>query len=130
MQSLHKNQTWKLVDRPHNKKVIGCRWIFKKKPGIPRVEPPRYKARVVAKGFSHIEGVDYHEVFFPIVKHTSIILLLAIVAMLYLELERMDVKTAFLHGHLDEVIYMEHPPGFEQQGKENKVCHLLKSPMP
>ena len=127
MQSLHKNQTWKLVDWPSNKKVIGCRWIFKKKPGIPGVEPPRYKARVVAKGFSQIEGVDYHEVFSPVVKHTSIRLLLAIVAMFNLELEQMDVKTAFLHGSLDEVIYMEQPPGFEQQGNSNKVCHLLKS---
>ena len=113
MQSLHKNQTWKLVDRPSNKKVIGCRWIFKKKPGIPGVEPPRYKARVVAKRFSQIKGVDYHEVFSPVVKHTSIRLLLAIVAMFDLELEQMDVKTAFLHGSLDEEIYIEQALGFK-----------------
>ena len=72
IRSLRKNKTWQLVDKPQGKKIVGCKWIFKRKPGIPGVEPARYKARVVAKGFSQIEGVDYHEIFSLVVKHSSI----------------------------------------------------------
>ena len=107
--------------KPPGKKIVGCKWVFKRKPGIPGVEPARYKARVVAKGFSQIEGVDYHEIFSTVVKHSSIHLLLARTAMFDLELEQLDVKTAFLHGTLDEEIFMEHPPGFIKRGKETQV---------
>ena len=100
MDSLRKNKTWILVKRPVDKKVIGCRWIYKRKPGIPGVEAARFKARVVAKGYSQVEGIDYHEVFSPVVKHTSITLILAIVTLGDFELEQLDVKTAFLHGNL------------------------------
>ena len=127
MHSLMKNKTWKLVDRPLHKKVIGCRWIFKRKHGIPGVEPARFKARVVAKGFSQVEGIDYHEVFSPVVKHSSIRLILAMVAMNDLELEQLDVKTAFPHVNLDEEIFMEQPKGFIKKEAENKVCLLQKS---
>ena len=58
MDSLIKNNTWKLVPKPKNKKIIGCKWIFKRKPAVPGVEKERFKARLVAKGFSQIEGVD------------------------------------------------------------------------
>ena len=87
MSSLERNQTWKLVNRPPGQKVIGYKWVFKRKPGIPRVQLPRYKARVVAKGFSQVEGIDYHDIFSLVVKHSSIRLLLAYVAMFNLELE-------------------------------------------
>lgn len=66
------------------------------------MEEPRYKARVVVKGFSKIEGVDFHEVFSHVVKHRSVRSVLALVARENLELEQMDVKTAFLHSELDE----------------------------
>ena len=79
--------------------MIGCRWIYKKKPGIPSVEAARFKARVVAKGYSQVEGIDYHEVFSPVVKHTSIRLILAMVTLEDFELEQLDLKTAFLHGN-------------------------------
>ncbi|CAL1353780.1 unnamed protein product [Linum trigynum] len=87
----------------------------------------KFKARVVARGFSQREGVDYNEIFSPVVKHTSIRVLLAIVAHYDLELEQLDVKTAFLHGELEEKIYMTHPEGFEVPGKEDYVCKLKKS---
>ena len=79
MDPLRKNNIWILVKRLMDQKVIGCRWIYKRKPGIPGVEAARFKARVVAKGYSQVEGIDYHEVFSPVVKHTSIRLILAIV---------------------------------------------------
>ena len=72
MDSLIKNGTWVLVDKPKDRKIIGCRWLFKMKSGIPGVEPVRYMARLVAKGYTQREGVDYQEIFAPVAKHTSI----------------------------------------------------------
>ena len=88
IRSLMKNKTFQVINKPQGKKIVGCKWIFKRKSRIPIVEPARYKARVVAKGFSQIECIDhYHEIFSPVVKHSSIQLLLACVAMFDLELE-------------------------------------------
>ena len=127
IESLHKNQTWELVTLPKGQKVVGCKWVFKKKEGTPRIEAPRYKARLVAKGFTQREGIDFNEVFSPVVKHSSIRALLAMVALHDLELEQLDVKTAFLHGELEEQIYMSQPEGFVIPGMENHVCLLKKS---
>ena len=82
---------------------------------------------MVAKGFAQREGIDYNEVFSPIVKHSSIRTLLALVAQLNLELAQLDVKTAFLHGDLEEEIYMTQPEGYKVDGKEDWVCKLSKS---
>jgi transposase InsO family protein len=127
IESLHKNQTWALAPLPKGKKLVGCKWVFKKKEGNPGVEPPRFKARLVAKGFTQREGIDYNEVFSPVVKHSSIRALLALVTLLNYELEQLDVKTAFLHGELEEEIYMSQPEGFVVPGKEDQVCLLKKS---
>ena len=81
-------------------------WVYKRKEGILGTEEARYKARLVAKGYSQVPGVDFTDVFSPVVKHSSIRALLGIVAMEDLELERLDVKIAFLHGELKEDIYM------------------------
>ncbi|CAJ2651441.1 unnamed protein product [Trifolium pratense] len=125
MLSLEKNHTWELVLLPKNKRVVGSKWVFKKKDGIPGVEAPMYKARLVAKGFTQLEGIDYNEIFSPVVKHCSIRVLMAIVNQYDLELEQMDVKTAFLHGELEETIYMQQPEGFVEDN--SKVCLLKKS---
>ena len=127
MESLHKNQTWELVKLPRGRRVVGCKWVFKKKTGNPDDVGIRYKARLVAKGFSQKEGVDYNEIFSPVVRHTSIRLLLALVAHQDLELEQLDVKTTFLHGELEEDILMNQPEGFAIEGKEDYVCRLKKS---
>ena len=82
---------------------------------------------MVAKGYAQREGIDYNEVFSPIVKHSSIHILLALVAQYELDLGQLDVKTAFLHGDLDEEIYMSQPTGFMTAGKEDMVCKLKKS---
>ncbi|KAH9650169.1 hypothetical protein KPL70_026264 [Citrus sinensis] len=108
-------------------KTIGNKWVYTKKQGYLNQTTPRYKARLVAKGFAQNEGIDYNEVFSPVVKHTSIRILLALVAEYELELAQLDVKTAFLHGDLEEKIYMIQPCGFKAAGKENHVCRLIKS---
>lgn len=101
MISLKKNKTWVLVNRPKGQKAIGCRWLFKRKAGIARVEDPRYKGRLVAKGYSQKEGIDYQEIFAPVVKHVSIKYMLSAVTHFDMELQQMDVKTAFLHGNIE-----------------------------
>ncbi|RVW79759.1 Retrovirus-related Pol polyprotein from transposon TNT 1-94 [Vitis vinifera] len=127
MASLRKNQTWELVPLPEGVKPVDCKWLFKIKDGISKDEPPKYKSRLVAKGFSQKEGIDYNEVFSPIVKHKSIRVLLAMVSVFNLELDQLDVKTAFLHGNLEEEIYMKQPEGFVDSEKSNHVCFLKKS---
>src|SRR3954467_13594323 len=107
--------------------AVHCKWIFKRKEVLSHNEPSRFKARLVAKGFFQIPGVDYNDVFSPVVKHSYIRTFFGIVAMHNLELEKLDVKTSFLHGELDEVIYMEHPGGFIELGNEAFVCKLKKS---
>ena len=86
---------------PNGRNIVGCKCIFKLKYASLGVDAPRYKTRLVAKGFSQKEGINYHEVFSPVVKHTSIRTLLALVALFDLELEQMDVKITFLHGELE-----------------------------
>jgi len=125
--SLYNNHTWELVKPPKSQKVIGCKWVFKKKDGSPRVDANRYKACLVAKGFSQREGIDFNKVFSPVVKHSSIWVLLVIVALFDLELEQLDVKTTFLHGDLEEQIYMKQLEGFVVEGKEDHACLLKKS---
>ncbi|KAL1201123.1 Retrovirus-related Pol polyprotein from transposon TNT 1-94 [Cardamine amara subsp. amara] len=126
-ESLSKNQTWDLVSLPMGKKPIGCKWVFKKKYGVSDKEPLKFKARLVAKGYSQKEGVDYDEIFSPVVRHTSIRVVLGLVAFWDLHLEQMDVKTVFLHGNLEEEIYMKQPEGFVKPGEEKLVCKLKMS---
>lgn len=127
MNSLHLNKTWKLVERSAKQKIIDCKWIYKLKPGIKPTDKPKYKARLVAKGFKQEEGIDYTEIFSPVVRHTSIRILLSLVVQFDLELEQMDVTTTFLYGNLEDDLYMAQPPGFVEDGREDYVCHFKKS---
>jgi len=88
------------------KKLIQCKWLFKLKEGISPNDPIRHKARLVAKGFSQREDIDYTEIFSPVVKFKTIHMMLSVVIQFDLELEQLDVKIAFLHGDLEEKIYM------------------------
>ena len=126
MASMRSNQVWELVDLPKGRKAIGNKWVLKMKRKADGTID-KYKARLVAKGYTQQEGIDYEETFSPVVRFTSIRLILAIVASMDLELHQMDVKTTFLNGDLEEEIYMQQPVGFVNEGQENKVCRLLKS---
>ncbi|KAL5755348.1 hypothetical protein ACOSP7_023568 [Xanthoceras sorbifolium] len=125
MDSLMSNQTWELAELPPGKKALHNKWVFRIKEE--HNGNKRYKARMVVKGFQQKEGIDYNEIFSPVVKLTTIRLVLKIVAAENLHLEQLDVKTAFLHGDLEEEIYMRQPEGFKEAGKENLVCRLKKS---
>jgi reverse transcriptase-like protein len=126
MKSLMENHTYDVVELPKGKRALKNRWVYRLKHDEKSMVP-RYKARLVVKGFSQRKGVDFDEIFSPVVKMASIGVVLGLAASLDLEIEQMDVKTAFLHGDLDEEIYMEQPEGFKEQGKENFVCRLRKS---
>ena len=103
--SLMVNGTWKLEPKPKNQKLVEYKWLFKLKEGISISNSPRFKAKFVAKGYTQREGIDYNEIFSPVVKFKTIRLMLSLVAHFNLELEQLDMKTAFLHGDLDEQIY-------------------------
>ncbi len=123
--SLHANNTWLLEELPEGVKPIPVKWVFKvKHDGKGNIE--RYKARLVAKGFLQQEGVDFTEVFAPASKHVTFRALLAVVDVEDLELHHLDVKTAFLYGELEEEIYIEQPPGYED-GKRGVACKLIKA---
>ena len=81
----------------------------------------------MVKGLEQKEGIDFIEIFFSVMKMTSIRVVLAMAAWMDLEIEQLDVKTTFLHGELEEEIYMKQPEGFEVKGKEHMVCRLKKS---
>ena len=124
--SMDHNQVWDIVDLPSGKRPIGCKWIYKTKLN-PDGSIERYKSRLVAKGFTQREGIDYYETYAHVSSKDSLRIVMALVAHFDLELHQMDVKTAFLNGELNEEVYMQKPQGFEIKGKEHMVCKLKRS---
>ena len=126
MESMYSNSVWELADPPKDVRPIGCKGILKRKRGIDgKVET--FKARLMEKGYIQKEGVDYEENFSPVAMLKFIHILLSIVACLDYEIWKMDVKTAFLNGYLEERIYMMLPEGFVAKGQQQKSCKLLRS---
>ena len=126
MMSLKENDVWDLVKLPADKKVVGSKWVYKVKTGADG-SVQRYKARLVAQGFTQKYGTDFDETFCPVVRQESLRLLMALSVQHGLTLHQFDVTTAFLNGTLDEEVYMQQPQGFTCQGKEELVCKLKKS---
>ena len=125
MQSLHENYTYDLVELPKGRRALKNKWVYRLKTEENNSKP-RYKARLVVKRSSQRKGIDFEEIFSLVVKVSSIRVVLGLATSLDLEMEQLDVKTAFLHGDLEEELYMEQPEGFEVVGKENLVCRLKK----
>ena len=124
--ALKKNKTWHLVPTRQGKNLIDCKWVFRvkrKSDGI----VDRYKARLVAKGFKQRYGIDYEDTFSPVVKAVTIRLVLSIAVSRGWSLRQLDVQNAFLHGVLEEEVYMRQPPGFEDGLKPHHVCRLDKA---
>lgn len=122
--SLIQNETWELVSRPLNECVVTNRWVFKRKINTDgSIE--RFKARLVARGFTQEYGVNYYETFSPVVRFTSIRMMVAIAVNRKMKIKQFDVKTAFLYGELSENVFMKQPKGFEDG--TNRVCKLRKS---
>lgn len=122
--SLKQNKTWELVDPPKDRRILNGKWVFKLKRG-PHGEVARYKSRWVVRGFTQEQGIDYDETFASVVKPMSYKALFAIAAALDLEIEQIDVKTAFLYGYIDHEIYVEQPNHMDDG--TFRVCKLRKA---
>nr|GEV02659.1 hypothetical protein [Tanacetum cinerariifolium] len=123
MQSMIDNMVWVLVDLPLNCKIVGSKWIFKKRTDMDGFVHT-YKARLVSKGYTQLYGVDYEETFSPVADIRAIRILISITVFYNYEIWKMDVKTAFLNGYLDEDIYMVQPEGFVDPKHPRKGNHI------
>jgi hypothetical protein len=124
--ALIKNKSWHLVPPMKGKNVVGCKWVYK----IKRKQDgslDRYKARLVAKGFKQRYEIDYDDTFIPVVKITTIHIVLSIAVSRGWNLRQLDVQNAFLHGYLEEEVYMQQPPCYEDPARPNYVCKLDKA---
>lgn len=122
--SLEENNTWVLKDLPGDKRAIKCKWVFATKEDVDgRII--RYKARLVGKGFTQVEGIDYQETYSPVIRYNSIRMMMAIAAKMDLRIGQMDAITAFLNGELQEEIFMEQPEHFNDGS--GRYCKLVKS---
>lgn len=118
--------TWTLVDPPPGANVIGCQWIFK----IKRHSDgsiARYKARLVANGNQQHEGIDFQETFNPAVKQPTVRVVLSLAVTNAWPIKQLDVTNAFLHGVIDETVYMKQPLGYKNPTHPNFVCKLSKA---
>lgn len=127
-ESLLKNKTWTICDLPKGRSPVLCKWLFKRKmKSNETVDTCRYKARLGARGFSQISGLDFHETYAPVAKFQTLHTIFTLTAQQDLELHLMEVKTVFLLGHLEEEIFMSQLLGFVEKGQQSKVCKLVKS---
>jgi len=125
LNNFERNQVWSLVERPKNY-VTGTKWGFRNKQDEHGVVT-RNKARLVAQGFTQVEGLDFEETYAPVVRLEAIRMLLAFAAHHDFKLYQMDIKSAFLNGPIQELVYVEQPPGFEDPKFLNHVYKLQKA---
>jgi histone deacetylase 1/2 len=124
--ALMKNKTWRLVPIKRGSNIIDCKWVWKIKYKADR-SLDKYKGRLVAKGFKQWYGVDYEDTFSPVVKMATIRTILSIAVSRGWNLRQLDVENAFLHGVLNEEVYMRQPPGYEDKTRPHFVCKLDKA---
>jgi len=124
---LLKMETWNLVPAPpSNVIVLGNRWVLKTKYGVDG-KPLLKKARLVVQGFTQIPGIDFFEIYASVVRPSSFKALFTLAAQNDWLIHQMDVKTAFLNGKLEEILYMKQPQGFEDKDKPTWVCKLIRA---
>ncbi|WJX25548.1 hypothetical protein P8452_14576 [Trifolium repens] len=126
LNQFERNEVWDLVPRPEDVNVIGTKWVYKNK-SDENGTVTRNKARLVAQGYTQIEGLDFDETFAPVARLESIRLLLGVACILKFKLYQMDVKSAFLNGYLQEEVYVEQPKGFVDPEHPNYVYKLKKA---
>nr|AAU90288.2 Polyprotein, putative [Solanum demissum] len=124
--ALIQNGTWELVPLSPSQNIIGCKWVFKRKLKSDG-SLDRYKARLVAKGYHQRPGLDFADTFSPVVKPATIRLLLSLAVSHQWHVTQLDISNAFLHGKLDEIVYMSQPPGFVDPTRPDHVCLLKRS---
>ncbi|KAK1626062.1 hypothetical protein QYE76_000377 [Lolium multiflorum] len=126
--ALRLNNTWRLVELPRGHHIIGCKWVFKVKDKSDLFGTiDRQKAHLVAKGFTQRAGIDYTDTFSPVVKPMTVRLILSIAVSRGWALRQVDVQNAFLHGDIQEEVYMSQPPGYVDPDRPHHVCRLQKS---
>ena len=126
MQALHLNQTWTLVPPPIEHNIVGCKWLFCTKFCVDgSIE--RYKARLVAQGYNQVHGLDFSHTFSPVVKASTIHMILSLAVINNCPLHQLDVNNSFLHGTLSDTVYMQQPPGFVDPHHPSYVFHLHKA---
>eukprot|EP00253_Pinus_taeda_P036015 PITA_36015 len=125
LKQIEKNNTWELVPRPHDKNIIGTKWIFKNKLNK-NGEVIRNKARLICKGYAQQEFIDFEETFAPIARLEAIRMFLALSSFQKFKVYQMDVKSSFLNGDLEEEVYIEKPKGFILGNNAKLVCKLRK----
>jgi hypothetical protein len=124
--ALVKNGIWHLVPASQASNIIDYKWVYKvKRKGDCTID--RHKAHLVAKGFKQRYGIDYEDTFSPVVKVTTIWLVLSVVVSRNWSLHQLDVQNAFLHGVLEEKVYMKQPPGFHDASHPGYICKLDKA---
>ena len=121
-----RNQVWELVERPKNFNVIGTKWVFRNKQDQDGIVV-RNKERLVAQGYTQVEGLDFGETYSPVARFEAIRILLAYACAHNIKLYQMDVKSAFLNDYINEEVYVEQPPGFEDDKKPDHVYKLKKT---
>jgi len=126
LKNFTRNEVWVLEEHPQGKNIIGTKWVFRNKQDEHGVVV-RNKARLVAKGFAQVEGLDFGETFAPIARLEAIRILLAYASHHNMKLFQMDVKSAFLNGFINELVFVEQPPGFEDPRYRNHIYRLHKA---
>jgi hypothetical protein len=121
--ALQRNQTWQLVPKPHGINIVGSKWIFKTK-FCPDGSVDKHKARLLARGFTQQYGIDYLDTFSPVVKPGTVCLVLSLTIAHGWCLRQVDVSNTFLYGFLEEDVYMQQPPGFDDPRYPQHVCKL------